>query len=246
MISISVDLSGVRERLRGFERDIPFLAAYALTKSAQDVKAAEVESMRQVFDRPTPYTLNALRVKPATKQDLTAIIDFKEFGGTPAWKYLGPQIMGGPRRLKRHERALIAAGVMRAGEYAVPGQGVTLDAYGNMPGALIKRILSALSASSDAFQNVTARSKRRARKRAGGVYVVMRGRPGIADGIYVRLGAREIKPMIVFVRAPTYHARLPFYDTAREVVRRNVERHFWEGVRRYVGTRALPTAPVAA
>jgi hypothetical protein len=57
-------------------------------------------------------------------------VRFKEFGGSgvPAWKYLAPEIDGDPRRRKSHELRLQGAGVLHANEYAVPGEGVALDA----------------------------------------------------------------------------------------------------------------------
>ena len=58
------------------KRHIPFVTAFALTKTAQDIKGAEVAVIAEVFDRPTRFTLNALYVKPATKQTLTSAVLF--------------------------------------------------------------------------------------------------------------------------------------------------------------------------
>jgi len=110
---------------------VPYVTASALTATAYDAKADEVEVMAKVFDRPTRFTLNALYVKGARKDNLVATVEFKEgFGSIPAWRYLGPQIMGGKRAYKSHEKRLISAGIMESGEYAVPGRAVKLDAYG--------------------------------------------------------------------------------------------------------------------
>jgi hypothetical protein len=71
------------------------------------------------------------------------------------------------------------------------------------------------------------------------------GVPRLA-GIYQRVDARSARPMIIFVRAPAYRSRYPFYDTAQEIVRRNLERHFWEGFDKYVRGGALSAAPAVA
>lgn len=238
----------VEERQR---RQIPFVTAYALTKTAQDVKRDEVQVMAQVFDRPTRFTLNALYVRPATKQTLLSEVFFKEgFGSIPAWRYLGPQVEGGPRAKKSHERALEAAGILRSDEFVVPGLGVPRDAYGNVPGSVFTRILSQLQASRDPAQNMTQRSSRRAISRAGGKYFVLRGVNGIPPGIYQRstgnrystFVAGTIVPMLIFVKAPQYAKRFPFFETARNTFQRNFSQHFSEGWQRYVVARAVSRA----
>ncbi|MBX6427161.1 MAG: hypothetical protein IRZ09_14715 [Variibacter sp.] len=195
-----------------------------------------------VFDRPTRFTLNSLFVKPATKQDLAAIVHFKEgFGSVPAWRYLGPQVAGGPRVHKSYERALIRAGVMRADEFTVPGAGARLDAHGNMRGGEITRILSQLGASPDPMQNMTERSKRRARRTGVGRYFVLRGTRA-PNGVYLRKGGREIVPVLIFVPQPRYRKRFPFYDTAQRVFAARFAERFREGLARFAGGRRRKAA----
>lgn len=208
-----------------------FVAAYALTKSMQDAREAEIGTMRSVFDRPTRYTLNALKVTPATKQNLSAQLGFKEFGGTPAWKYLGPQVRGGGRRKKRFELALQAAGLMLASEYAIPGQAARMDGSGNMSRGQITQILSALGAQADRYQNTTRRPKRGNRKRNLD-YFVLRGTKA-ANGIYLRVGRRAV-PVVLFVASVSYRKRFPYYDEARRVIPRSFRTHFRAGWQRFV------------
>lgn len=220
--TISVD---TRDVMRAITRlrteDAPFVTAYALTKTAQDIKAEEIKTMQGVFDRPTRFTLNALYVKPATKRDLSAVVEFKDGGGksVPAWRYLGPQVSGGGRQKKSHERRLERAGLLKSDEYVVPGKGVALDASGNMRGNTIERILSQLQAAEQfaGYQaNETGRSRKRNASKRAGRYFLVRGRR-IPDGIYHRVDTREIKPVMLFVRAPRYQPRFPFYDVAQKV-----------------------------
>lgn len=225
---IHVDDTDVQAALRNLSSsDVKFVTAYALTKTAQDIQSGERQVMSQVFDRPTPFTLNALFVKPATKTDLTAVVGFKDPGGSvPAWRYLGPEVEGGARKKKSFERALERAGILRSDEYAVPGKGVKLDQYGNLPGSTFTQILSQIQASADPTQNMTDRSRKRAVGRAGGRYILLRPEAGDASsrvygraaaGIYLRTGARSIVPVLVFVRAPTYSKRFQFYEVAQQV-----------------------------
>lgn len=190
------------------KRQIPFATVYAMTLTARDVQSAERMVMEKVFDRPTPYALNALQVKPATKQTMVASVAFKEFGGTPAKRFLNPEVHGGPRSRKSHERLI--APLMGGNQFAVPGKGTDRDAYGNMKGSEIKRIISQLKVSTDPTQNVT-KSGRSKRARKNNAFFV-RG-----NKVFQRTGA-GIKPVLVFVKAPRYRKRFPFYETAARVV----------------------------
>ncbi|WP_440640275.1 hypothetical protein ACSHT2_02720 [Bradyrhizobium sp. PUT101] len=243
-----VETSDVIKALRNLaERDAPIVTAYALTKTAQDIKAEEVDTMKAVFDRPTRFTLNALYVKPATKTDLVAEVYFKDgFGSVPAWRYLGPQVEGGARVHKSFERALIRSGIMAQSEFAVPGSGAKLDSSGNISGGTITRILSQLGAaeqSSGYKANQTAKSRARAKKKNVGRYFVLRpgagGRAGrnVAPGIYYRADLREMVPVIMFVKPPRYQKRFPFYERAQAVFQQKLVPRAREGWDRFVGSK---------
>lgn len=206
--------SNVREVSRWLtdaqKKQVPFATILAMTMTAKDVKAEEILTMKRVFDRPTPYALNALRVKPATKQSLIASVEFKEFGGTPAKRFLNPEVHGGARSRKSHERQL--GSLMRGASYAIPGNTVPRDAYGNVKGAFFKRVLSQLKVSTDPFQNVTG-SKRSKRGRKSSAFFI----PKKGGAVYERKG-RAITPVLIFTRAPVYRKRFPFYEIAAKVV----------------------------
>jgi hypothetical protein len=251
-IHIRVDTSDVMRALRRLSReDAPIVTAYALTKTAQDIKADEVETMKNVFDRPTRFTLNSLFVKPATKRDLVAEVYFKEgFGSIPAWRYLGPQVEGGARQHKAHEKRLIRAGHMKPDEFAVPGSGAKLDASGNMTGATIERILSQVQAAGGSGYQANATDSRRSkakRKKAGNYFVLrpeLAGPAGrnVAPGVYYRApGATAMVPVIMFVKRPTYKKRFPFYERAELVFGRQLVPRAREGFERFVVAK-LPKA----
>ncbi|WP_395371479.1 hypothetical protein [Komagataeibacter diospyri] len=83
-------------------------------------------------------------------------------GGTAAYDYLRPEIFGGPRPMKKSEKALRP---IVGDQYWVPGRGAPLDAYGNIQRGEIVRILSRLGLMQGPLQNMTDRTaKRLARK----------------------------------------------------------------------------------
>jgi len=235
MFDVKADVAFITRQLGIAQKQVPFLTAYALTKTAQDIKDAEYKLIGEVFDRPTRFTLNSLFVRPATKTNLVASVEFKDgFGSVPAWRYLGPHVDGGGRQKKSHEKALERAGILRSDEWAVPGRDLAVDTHGNVPGKVFTRILSQLQASPDPMQNMTTRSRKGAVKRAGGVYFVMRGKGSAPDGVYQRKDGNRLVAVLLFVRQPRYQKRFPFYEEARKVYDQRVAPRFREGFERYV------------
>lgn len=241
-IEISMDTSAVREALTDLgTRTLPYIIKRALNDTGDDLLKAERDEIASVFDRPTPYVLNSFFIQEATEDNLELQLRPREFGGgVPGYKILWAEIFGGQRQAKSHELALRRAGIMREDEFAVPGEGVALDAYGNMPGALIETILSQVKAASfdtsGYFANVTERSKKR--RSIKPTYFVMRNRP-LADGIYWRAApgnryaTKRIVPILIFVRAPNYDERFPFADTAIKIAKNNFFQHLYERFQRY-------------
>lgn len=214
------------------KKQIPFATVLAMTLTARDVKTAEVMVMEKVFDRPTPYTLNALRVEPATKQTMVASVAFKEFGGTPAKRFLNPEVHGGGRSQKSHEKQLMP--LMLGHQFAVPAKGTDRDAYGNMKGSEIKRIMSQLKVSSDPMQNATNSGKSK-RKRKNNAFFV-RG-----NKVFQRTGA-GIKPVLVFVKSPRYRKRFPFYETAASTVATRFSQNFEAAFQRTMANSGYKSA----
>lgn len=129
-------------------RQWAFATALALTKTGQSVQSAEKGEMRSVFDRPTPFTLNSLRLSPATRQRQEAHVWFKDPPRlTETQHYLLPQVYGGARRFKRFESLLMRAGFLPKGKALVPASGAPLDAYGNVSRGVYARIYADLKAS---------------------------------------------------------------------------------------------------
>lgn len=241
--SVKSDIeAGVRNLNARVLRQIPFATAKALTKTAQAVREAERGEMASVFDRPTPWTLNSLFVKPANKVTLSAEVAFKgpAAKGTPYDRALAHHIRGGTREWKRMELALKRLGVLPPTWAAVPGDAARLDAYGNMSRGQIVQILSYLQAFGEQGYKANMGAKGRARlakrtgARIGGVeYFVSRG-PGqwfggrswkngrsqhLPAGVWAKTGTHGVKasPVLMFVSLPSYRVRWRFYEVGQRV-----------------------------
>lgn len=222
-------------------RQVPYAVARAINATAKDSLEAIKREMISVFDRPTPYTLNAFRIQYATKQNWTAIVEPKNRAANaiPADKYLAPEIEGGSRNLKRFERALVAVGAMPQGYRAVPGAAAQLDAYGNMSRGQIVQILSFFRAfpemgyRSNMTNTDKAKLQKGTRAKTGFAYFV--GRPGnkLPLGIWQKfyLGhGTAIKPIVIFVSHASYHAIFNFNEITQKVVETKFGAHFTESL----------------
>jgi hypothetical protein len=216
--SISGDL---RQEFAQLGRQMQFAAVLALTRTALKTRDRLREHMEEIFDRPVPFTLNALQVRPATRERPEAEVGFREFAGkgVPAGKYLRAQIEGGARALKRFERNLQHNGLMPRGLFAVPGYAADLDRYGNMSAGQIVKILSALKASSDYLQNRSSRRRSRGSRRAEEYFSVGVGsnRGGLKPGVYKRGPNGQVFPVIRFVRQPMYRRVFDFYGQGERI-----------------------------
>ena len=211
-------------------REIDLATAQALTFTGERVKKGEIAEMKRVFDRPTSYTLNSLFLKSATPQKLSARVWVKDSGstgrgGVAPEKYLLPEVEGGQRRHKGYEKALISFGLMPSDMYAVPGQRARIDRFGNISRGQIMQILSALRAAERTAgysANRTEASKRRNRGKQQDYFV---GRPSNGRGplgVWQRVG-QGARPILIFVKAPTYRVRFRFHHVADEIVKREFE-----------------------
>lgn len=219
MINISLfGQSQVKRLLEEFQRQTPFATALALTRMAQDIKKAETGALK-TLDRPTPYTLRSIVIRPATKERLesrTYVKDEHSSGVAPN-KYLYPQYRGGGRNHKSHEKLLQKFGQMPSGWYAVPGKDVRLNRYGNVTGATYTKILSDLRSMYDPQQNRAEGKKAR--------YFVMRNRYGRPLGVYERVGKKRVKSILHYVPRVSYRKRLDFEGVAVKVVERRFKQH---------------------
>lgn len=180
-INVKANLAPVLLKINTVKRQLPFVAAYALTVTAQRARGAVSVAMKLSFDRPKPYTSQqAIQVRKATKQSLTAEVGVGvEYDapskGTPYEKVLAHHFAGGQRRFTKFEGALRRAGLIGSGEIVVPGGAAPLDPFGNLSQGTIVKLMSVLRlfteqgySANETSQGKAKREKVRQRRRKGG------------------------------------------------------------------------------
>jgi hypothetical protein len=263
MISIKMDgLDKVQAALLGSARKVEIATQRAMLKTAHHIREAEKAEMQRIFDRPTRWTLGAMKVKPTAKMEVSVGILDPDGYYKRANYYLGTQVTGGKRRQKAMEQALQQYGLMPMGWHVVPGQRAKLDSYGNHSPGEIRQILSWFDAAerwAGSTQNMrqAGRDKRikGTRKKAGFEYFVVApgarrafvrssGKTGmhkLQPGIYRRtfygLGNR-IEPIMIFVRDASYRPRFDFERVARQTFDRHWSVEVEAAIRRELGGAA--------
>ncbi|GBQ32237.1 hypothetical protein HLH34_04380 [Gluconacetobacter azotocaptans] len=246
-LRVSLDKGSLQNDLAKLSQgEIRTATAFAMNMLAANGKRAVVDRMKEVFDRPNHFTLDGFFVRPATADNLTAWVASKDFApnGTPAIKYLGPQIHGGARDMKRSEKALAR---ISGGQYWLPGPGAPLDQYGNIRPGEMTRILSRLGLMADASSNMTDKTARRlarqgkAAKAQRSEYFVARERGnGRPKGIYKLMGPGKVSAVLIFTpRAPTYRMRLPVEQIVQQAFNARQDRVVAAALRRVLRQRGL-------
>ena len=232
--TVKVDTSEIANLIKSLDQigkeQIPFATALALTRTAQSAGNHLKAEMQQVFDRPTPWVLNAFKVRPAVKSRMEAEVSIKDVAGRRSQaKYLRDHITGGERGNKPMEKAMRAAGVLPDGWLAVPSRdGVQRDQYGNVGVRTVARILAELERG----------GSRTLGKNSFRLFVVRPGQvqnnarhlaPGIwSESIFGRGpdGRGAIKPVFLFVQAATYDRVFNFEQIVERVVKDEFSTHF--------------------
>ena len=226
MLTVQIKgLDKLKSRLDGFsDRRFNAAVATALTRSAKYAQEQLRAEMQRSLDRPTPYTMNALRVWPASADNLVSKVGFRDdgTGGRNANNYLMPNVEGGARVAKRVEVALRAIKALPDGWFAVPGDGAALDGYGNMSRGQIIQILSQLRITMTAghTRNMAfdARKQISAQRKAGGRFFVMPVGSKVQPGVYQReMFGKGITPVLVFVKQPVYSKRYAFFGKGQAI-----------------------------
>lgn len=223
-----VAVSGINETqkfLAALKGQIPFATSVALNEVGKEVISAQKDEMSRVFDEPTPYTLGALFKTKATKANLETRTRIKSPNPIEASqtdkRYIGVQIYGGTRKDKASERKLRAKGILPYGYQMVPGAGLSLNKYGNVSGARVQAILSALG--------VTGY-----KKTAAGTFVV--GEVGGTKGIW-KVQAKKWVPIFIFVKTPNYESRYDYQAISTKTFERR-----WAAIFNEAALYALRTA----
>lgn len=212
--------------LDGQQKQVRYAARIALNNVAKAAVEEIKGKLPSIFDRPVPATVNAEFVTYATADSLTAAVGVKDFAGKHAspQDWLAAEILGGIRRHKRSENALIAKGLMEPDQFWVPGEGMetAMDAFGNVPGRRIQQALSRVGGfgeqgymanASDKTRKMLARKGMVASRRTGTDFFVWRDADGRPKALMQLLGKGDVEPILFFTdRQPVYTTRLPFSD----------------------------------
>jgi hypothetical protein len=97
------------------KKQVPFAAAGALNATAKATQDGEKRELPSIFDRPTPFTLNAIGIERATKGKLQARVFVKDRQAA----YLEVQETGGTKTPKKRA-------------FLLP-RGLRQNQYGNLP-----------------------------------------------------------------------------------------------------------------
>jgi hypothetical protein len=216
-ISVSIDIDEAQRYLSAIEKQqFPFACARALTMTARDAKVHVQKQLPRIFDRPTPFTVNSLYSSYATKKNLYAEVGYREWAtkGTPAYKYLSPNVYGLDRPQKASERLLERRGLIPRGSRLVATKAVSKNQYGNVPGGMYTRILSGLGAHTQAGFTANSRRGSKNAKR----YFIGTPRGGTRPaGIYERFKG-HIKPLFFIESKAHYRPMFHIQDLVEQAV----------------------------
>ena len=138
MIKINADVDTVKKMLGNFQKQMPFAVSKGNNDRAVAAKQHIIEQMPKFIDKPTRYTLNALKVTPGTKQKPTASVWFKDPPKRSS-HYLEPLVEGGPRHQKGTEIAFEK-------RWFAPGKAAKelgyIDGYGNFKASVLQQLRS--------------------------------------------------------------------------------------------------------
>ena len=235
MIQLEWDDRDFQRQMTNLEaRQLPFASAMALNDTAKEMLEQVQQNMRDRFDRPTRFALNAFMVWRATKSKLVA--EIKERPSVGPRHFLKVQEAGGARPQtgldKGFATRLAYEGIIAA---VTPASGARIDGFGNWSSGERNQVLSALGAQRDQAANSTVASRKRARGRAS--YFVPRN-GGLSPGVYKRAspGAEPVKVLHFHEFMPRYQERLGFFDQVGETWRDSFAGHLRKRLAEAVAT----------
>lgn len=255
-IRIDTNIKEVQEAMKKAASQVPFALSVAINASAEKAKELVKAEMPRVFDRPTPWVLNSLRVKRSTKTNLTAELAYKDKNSVEnSRSMVEPHVFAGNRHFKAFEARLMNIGLLPAGYNAVPGAGANLDANGNMSRGQISQLLNVLGAYTEAGYNkadnrtVTRLAKGNKKKNTYGfVYWVNKVGstkathvpPGVYQRVITGFGT-SLKPILIFVKRANYRKRLDFFGIAAKTINTELPVQFTKAFDEAMRTALLKT-----
>lgn len=262
-LNIQHDFAKLADTIKHAGKQARFAAAVALTRTGQEVKAAQQSEIDRVIDRPTRYTRNSVFLAKAKPDQLYAEVWLKH--GNRRTHYLEPLIEGGARPLKRFEQRMVMTGYLKSGERLVPSRVPGRDQYGNLGRGAYTRILSQLRTAvvQGDFSNASNSAKSKAKRATqeffwsagpGTSYTYFRtvrtpnggvNRTPITVKQHLRRGVwmvqrtafgNAVRPVLYAVDGVSYRKVYDFYGVARKVRDQRFAAHFDAALRQALAT----------
>ena len=213
-ISVRTNVKEIQKSLDTFTRqEVPYATALAINSICAKIIEREKANFKSVFDRPTPFTLNALGFKPASKLNPTATIFMKD----AQEKYLEPYEYGGKQI------------PVKPGNVAVLNPiAIGLNQYGNIPQNRIKQLLGLDLNDPHKVKVMSARRQTNLQKNQRMYFTgVPSNKPGAPAGLWQRLPDHKgLKLIVKFADPKDVHQHLDYYHRAQEVVDMYFDRVF--------------------
>lgn len=244
MFTFTVKTDAAGKALKEFRAMLPYVAANTLTELGRATQDRMPTELQRRFDRPTPYTLRAVKVEFANKTKLRSVVGFpasEEASGKSKNEFIRPGALGtSSRRQKRTEYLLTQKGYLPAGWITVPGshsKRTLLDGFGNIPGSIYKQIIQSLQIRPKG-RAVSKASQRRAASLgvASEFFAVAPGTNKLGkNGGYLPAGVyrrtrKGLQQYLLFVKRASYEKRIDMrqvgIDTAQQKGRAIVQAVF--------------------
>jgi hypothetical protein len=254
-VTFDTNIPQVQQALEQAASQVPFALSVAINNTLTLAQLTIQGQMPSVFDRPTPWVVNSLRLKRSTKTILSAELAFKDKNSAEnSRSMIEPNVFGGTRHFKAMEARLMNMGYLPAGWNVVPGGGASLDAYGNMSRGQISQLLNVLGTFTEAGYN-KANAKTVARLAKGNVKKNVYGfvywvnpangtgrnkklPPGVYQRVKTGFGS-SLKPILIFVKRAQYRQRLDFNAIVQRTIGAEFEGAFTRSFAAAMGTALL-------
>jgi hypothetical protein len=234
-LAVQSNADDVLKRVLASKVNLEKVVKYALSDTVDDLLLVEKMEMRRVFNNPRPYTMNALFGKYPSSRGVGVInagIAAREVGvkGTPAYKYLMPNIKGGKRRMKRSEKGLQTMGILEKNVMLIQGRDYPRDAYGDIPGGQYTRMLAELGVVANGGAGLASltgsKGKAKPRKDESKRFFIMKRQKGARPFAIAERNGGGIRIMLVYQTERPYKKRYDFYGIGKETILERYPKHF--------------------